>query len=329
MTRRLVVTCWGIFLAIVLVQCSVGKSFENPLGAIPVPDENQQEAAKIALGKEFFFDKDLSVDRTINCAVCHKPGLAFTDGLAVSDGVLGRKSSRNSPTLLNTAYSPTLMFDGVIPSLEMQAVVPIQDHNEMGMNLKELIERLKAKPEYVEAARKIFNRDMDIYVLTRALAAFQRSLYTNDSRFDRYYYGKNERALSASEKRGWKLFSEKLYCTQCHSLPYFTTYKPENNGLYQTYADPGRFRATHDSTDIGKFKVPTLRNIEITGPYMHDGSIEYLEDVVDHYAKGGMNHVNQHPYIQPFTLTNREKKDLVNFLFSLTDMSFFQRFAEQ
>ncbi len=329
MTKKIVLASWGLFLGFILIQCSVTQSFDNPLGPIPVPEDNEQDAAKIALGKEFFFDKDLSVDRTLNCAVCHKPGLAFTDGLKVSDGVLGRKSSRNSPTLLNTAYSPMLMFDGVIPSLEMQAVVPIQDHNEMGMNLKELIERLQAKPEYVEAARKIYNREMDIYVLTRSLAAFQRSLYTNDSRFDRYYYGKNESALSASEKRGWKLFSEKLYCTQCHSLPYFTTYKAENNGLAKNYTDPGRFRATHDSTDIGKFKVPTLRNIEITGPYMHDGSFESLEDVIEHYAKGGAGHVNQHPSIKSFPLSKRDKKDLVNFLYSLTDMSFFQRFAEQ
>lgn len=308
-------------------RCNVSRNISlQPLGTMPHPEDNEMTAEKIALGKEFFFDKRLSLDETISCAVCHKPRLAFTDGLKVSDGIMGRKSNRNSPTLLNAAYLPRIMFDGELTTLEMQSIVPIQEHNEMGMDMKELIKRLKAVPEYQEAAKKVFNRDMDVWVLTRSLAAYQRSLMSDNSPFDRYYYGKQSMAISPSAKRGWKLFSEKLYCTSCHPAPHFTTYKAENNGLYADYgADNGRFRITGDSSDMGKFKVPSLRNIWITDPYMHDGSMEYLEDVIDHYKKGGSKHINQHPVIRSFDLTPREKKDLVNFLYSLTDMSFMER----
>ena len=314
-------------VALLLIKCSVTSTVSLiPLGEMPHPSDNEMSADKIALGKEFFFDKRLSLDESISCAVCHKPGLAFTDGLKVSDGIMGRKSNRNSPTLLNAAYLPKLMYDGELSTLEMQSIVPIQEHNEMGMDMKKLMERLKAVPEYQEAAKKIFNREMDAWVLTRSLAAYQRSLVSDNSPFDQYYYGKNSWAISSSAKRGWKLFSEKLYCTSCHPAPHFTTYKVESNGLYENYgADNGRFRINNDSTEMGKFKVPSLRNIQITDPYMHDGSIESLSEVLDHYSKGGNHHKNQHPVIQPFKLTKGEKKDLINFLYSLTDMSFMER----
>lgn len=321
----------GLFIltiiAFVFTKCNLSRNISlNPLGEAVYPVDNKKDTAKIALGKEFFFDKRLSLDESVSCAVCHKPGLAFTDGLKVSDGIMGRKSNRNSPTLLNAAYLPKLMFDGELTTLEMQSIVPIQEHNEMGMDMKQLIQRLKSVPEYQAAARRVFNRDMDVWVLTRSLAAYQRSLVSDNSPFDQYYYGKKNTAISASAKRGWKLFSEKLYCTSCHPAPHFTTYKVESNGLYADYgADNGRFRINGDSTEMGKFKVPTLRNIQITDPYMHDGSMESLSEVLDHYSKGGNRHVNQHPVIKPFSLTKREKKDLINFLYSLTDMSFMER----
>ena len=315
----------GILTIFIVQSCDATRHPSvQPLGVSPIPNDNLMDEAKIALGKEFFFDKRLSLDQSVSCATCHKAGLAFTDGIPFSDGVLGRKSTRNSPTLLNAAFLPSIMFDGEIPTLEMQAIVPIQDHNEMGMTMKEVMKRLQAIPEYQDAAKKIFNREMDVWVLTRSLAAFQRSLISDNSPFDQYYYGQKKYAINTSAKRGWKLFSEKLHCTQCHTPPHFTTFKPENNGL--TYEnDPGRFRVTHDSTDIGKFKIPSLRNIEVTDPYMHDGRFEYLEDVINHYEKGGSKHKNQSSIIQPFTLTNRERDDLIEFLFSLTDMSFMDR----
>lgn len=317
----------AIFIGFGVMGCnSTAKIDYVVFEEIVYPSDNQPDTAVIALGKELFFDTRLSLDESVSCATCHKPGLAFTDGIPFSDGVQDRKSTRNATTLLNIAYSPKLMFDTEIPSLEMQALVPIQDHNEMGMEIKTLIQKLAAIPEYQAFAKRVFNRDFDAYVLTRSLAAYQRTFISNNSPFDQYYYGKKKWAISPSAKRGWKLFSEELKCTQCHALPYFTNYSAQNNGMTTDYlSDPGRFRVTKDSNDIGKFKVPTLRNIALTDPYFHNGSVDYLEDVLELYAKGGSKHRNQHPAIKPFQMTAKDRKDLVNFLFSLTDDSFMDR----
>jgi cytochrome c peroxidase len=219
------------------------------------------------------------------------------------------------------------MFDAHLTSLEMQVIVPIQEHVEMGMKMSEVIQRLKAVPEYQMAARDIFNRDFDPWVLTRSISAFERTLLSVNSRFDQYYYGKNSKAMTTEEIKGWKLFSEKLYCTSCHPAPYFTTFKAENNGLYKDFGkDEGRFRIHHDSIDIGKFKVPSLRNIELTFPYMHDGSKNSIEEIISHYEKGGMNHWNQNHIITPFKLSAKEKNQLKAFLFALTDTSFMINF---
>lgn len=306
--------------ALVLVKC---KSFtwneSSPLGQVSHPNDNQYDTAKVALGESLFFDTRLSLDETVSCASCHKPGLAFADGKALSDGILGRKTARNSPSILNAAFLTSLMFDGELKTLEMQAIVPIQDHNEMGMEMGALIERLRKVPEYQAAARKIYNRDFDPWVLSRSIAAYERTLISDDSDFDLFYYGKKTHKLSKKQQRGWKLFSEKLRCIQCHSLPHFTNHKVENNGYTPADAeDKGRFRIHGDSSDIGKFKVPSLRNVDFTAPYMHDGKFETLEEVIDFYAAGGRNVLNQSPLIKPFSLTEKEKEELISFLESLT-----------
>ncbi|MCF8416902.1 MAG: cytochrome-c peroxidase, partial [Crocinitomicaceae bacterium] len=280
-------------------------------GNLNTPDDNPNTDAKVELGRKLFFDKRLSLDNTVSCAICHIPAFGFTDRKKVSDGVLGRKTERNSPSLLNAGYLPTVMFDAHLTSLEMQVIVPIQEHVEMGMKMSEVIERLKAVPEYQMAARDIFNRDFDPWVLTRSISAFERTLLSVNSRFDQYYYGKNSKAMTNDEIKGWKLFSEKLYCTSCHPAPYFTTFKAENNGLYKDFGkDEGRFRIHHDSVDIGKFKVPSLRNIELTFPYMHDGSKNSIEEVISDYEKGGMIHWNQNQIITAFKLSTKQKNQL-------------------
>jgi cytochrome c peroxidase len=191
----------------------------------------------------------------------------------------------------------------------------------------DLISRLQAIPEYQNAAKSIFNRDFDAFVLTRSISAFERTLISSNSRFDQYYYYNKSSALNNEEKEGWKIFSDKLYCTKCHPAPYFTIFTAENNGLYVDYGiDQGRFRIHGDSNDIGKFKVPTLRNIELTFPYMHDGSISTIEEVIQHYAKGGKSNDNQSALIKPFKLTEREIRQLKSFLFSLTDTSYMSKF---
>lgn len=297
----------------------------NEFVAVPTPAENPIDSAKITLGKELFFDTRLSLDNTISCATCHKPGFAFTDGLKTSTGINDQKTDRNSPSLLNSGFLKTVMFDAHLKTLELQVIVPLQEPVEMGHNMKVLIPQLRAVPEYQAAAKRIYNRDFDAYVLTRSLAAFERSLISMSAPFDHYIKG-DEKALNTDEKAGWKIFSEKLYCTNCHSPPHFTNHEARNNGLYKDYGtDKGRFRIHLDSSDIGSFKVPSLRNIEITDPYMHDGSMETLEEVIAHYSAGGQRHYLQDKTIVPFELSKKEKKQLIAFLKSLTDLSFLER----
>ena len=290
---------------------------------------NRTVKEKIALGKALFFDKRLSINETVSCANCHVPRFAFTDQKKVSEGVFGRMTTRNSPSILNAGYLPTVMFDGHIEALEKQVIVPIQEHTEMAMDMLTLIKKLRAVPEYQAAAKEIFQRDFDPFVLTRSIAAFERSLISMNSRFDQFYYQNKKNALTQSEVKGWKLFSEKLYCIKCHPAPYFTTYKTENNGLYVNYEleeDKGRFRIHNDTNEIGFFKIPSLRNIELTYPYMHDGSIKTIEEVIYHYINGGKRDKRQSKLIVPFKLKNKEISELKAFLFSLTDTSFLIKF---
>jgi cytochrome c peroxidase len=291
--------------------------------------QNQKNKEKIALGKSLFFDKRLSINETVSCASCHDPRLAFTDQKKVSEGVFGRMTTRNSPSILNAGYLPTVMFEGHLETLEKQVIVPIQEHTEMAMDMLTLIKKLRAVPEYQAAAKEIFQRDFDPFVLTRSIAAFERSLISMNSRFDQFYYQNKKNALTQSEVKGWKLFSEKLYCIKCHPAPYFTTYKTENNGLYVNYEleeDKGRFRIHNDSNDIGFFKIPSLRNSELTYPYMHDGSIKTIEEVILHYMNGGKKDKRQSKLIVPFRLKNNEALELKAFLNSLTDSSFLINF---
>ncbi|MDG1148650.1 MAG: cytochrome c peroxidase [Crocinitomicaceae bacterium] len=293
------------------------------------PVDNESSLEKIELGRALFFDERLSIDNSISCASCHLPELAFTDGKVVSEGVGGRLTARNSPTILNSGYLTTVMFDAHLPTLEMQAIVPIQEHVEMDMDMNALIEKLKAVPEYQAAAKSVFGRDFDPWVLTRSIAAFERSLISNNSRFDRYYYFGDQLALTESEQAGWKLFSEKLYCTECHAPPHFTSFEAENNGLYTDYGeDKGRFRIHNDSLDIGMFKVPSLRNIALTSPYMHDGSMGSLDDVILHYSEGGAGHLLQSDIVKPFELNPHEVVQLKNFLGALTDTSYMINFRD-
>jgi cytochrome c peroxidase len=207
----------------------------------------------------------------------------------------------------------------------LQVIVPIQESTEMGHNMRTLIPILRSVPEYQKAAEEIYGRDFDAWVLTRSIAAFERSLLSMSAPYDHFMNGDSS-ALTKKERAGYKIFSEKLYCTECHVPPNFTNYEARNNGLYMDYgSDKGRFRIKQDSSQIGHFKVPSLRNVEYTTPYMHDGSFASLEQVIDHYAKGGAGHQLQDPLIQPFTLTKKEREALVSFLMTLTDLSFAAR----
>ena len=326
MTKLFGLLASTMILGFIILRCSSGQDFNAGL-VVPTPIDNPQSMAKIALGRQLFFDKRLSLNEMIACASCHDPQKAFTDQLHKSKGINGQLSERNAPSILNAAFLKTAMFDAHLASLELQAIVPIQEPVEMGHNMKLLIQKLRKIPEYQAAAQSIFNRDFDAYVLTRSIAAFERSLLSMNAPFDRYLAGE-KKALTADQKAGWKIFSEKLYCTQCHPAPYFTTYVAANNGLYASYegkSDQGRFRIHHDSTDIGKFKIPSLRNIPLTYPYMHDGSFQSLEQVLAHYQKGAAKNPLQDARITSFTLSPTEKKQLLAFFDALIDTSYLKR----
>jgi cytochrome c peroxidase len=299
----------------------------NATVLVPAPSDNPQNAEKIALGRKLFFDKRLSLDGSISCASCHDPQKAFSDQRTKSIGINGQLSERNAQSILNAAFLKTAMFDAHLATLELQAIVPIQEPVEMGHNMKILIKQLRQIPEYQAAAQAIFGRDFDAWVLTRSLAAFERSLLSMNAPFDQYLAG-NKKAMSKDQLAGWRIFSDELYCTKCHPAPYFTTYEAANNGLYASYegkTDQGRFRIHHDSSDIGKFKIPSLRNLPLTYPYMHDGSINSMEAALEHYQKGGAGHPLQDPQINSFELSTKEKAQLLAFFNALVDTSYLHR----
>ena len=289
------------------------------------PEDNAYSPERWALGKRLFFDPILSVDRTISCGHCHQQTMGFTDGLPVSTGVEGRIGRRNSPSLGNIGYHPYFTREGGVPTLEMQVLVPIQEHDEFDFNIVLAAERLMQDSSYVNQSRAAYNRDPDPFVITRALGNFERTLITGQSPYDQYLNDREAEVLSPAALRGMALFfSDRTSCSECHSGFNFTNYAFENNGLYEDYTDPGRFRLTSSELDRAKFKVPSLRNVGVSGPYMHDGSIGSLEAVVAHYSSGGKDHPNKSPLIRPLLLSGSEQRDLVAFLEALTDQNFLE-----
>jgi len=297
----------------------VPKGFPAPV----FPADNELTAARFELGKRLFYDPVMSRDSSISCASCHAPGRAFSDSVAFSPGAGGAAGKRNAPTLANVAYQPYFTREGGVPTLEMQILVPIQEHNEFDFNLLLIADRLKTDTAYVRMSREAYGRDPDFYIITRGIACFERTLISGQSRYDEFYFSGKTNALSIVEQRGMDLFfSEKTNCSNCHAGFNFSNYAFENNGLYDTYPDAGRFRLTEDSSDIARFKVPTLRNVALTAPFMHDGSLPTLQSVVEHYNSGGKGHPHRSPIVRTLGLSAGELSDLVAFLGSLTDEHF-------
>lgn len=292
---------------------------------VEFPDDNPFSWEKWELGKKLFYDNILSADNNVNCGSCHKIGNAFSDVTATSKGADGADGTRNSPTLVNVAYLPYFTREGGVPTLEMQVLVPIQEHNEFNSNIVEIADKLNAIEAYVNMSQEAFDRNPDPFVITRALATFERTIISGNSDFDKYFYENKTDALTDTERRGMELFmSSKTNCSSCHSGFNFTDNRFTNNGLYETYSDVGRYRLTLQDSDVSVFKVPTLRNIALTSPYMHDGSLKTLDQVVRHYNSGGADHPNKSPLIKPLNLTETEIADLIAFLESLTDVEFTQ-----
>ena len=300
---------------------------EIPTGfpEVDFPDDNAFTQARWELGKKLFFDPVMSSDSTVSCASCHDPALAFSDDVAFSDGVMSRPGTRNAPSLANVAYHPYFTREGGVPTLEMQVLVPIQEHNEFDFNILLIAERLNQQASYLQMSQDAYGRNPDAFTITRSLAVFERSLLSGYSPFDQYVYQNDEEAMTAAALNGMTLFySERTNCSACHSGFNFTDYAFENNGLYEDYTDPGRFRLTGNEADRALFKVPSLRNVELTAPYMHDGSFENLTDIIEHYNNGGKEHPHKNELIQPLNLTETEQSELLEFLKSLTDQAFIE-----
>lgn len=289
---------------------------------MPIDSAKHLTKGRAELGRDLFFDPILSRNLDISCASCHLTNLAFSDGLKTSIGTEGRLHDRNSPTLFNVAWQPYLFMDGGNPSLESQVIGPIEEHREMDLPFTEAIARVAADAKYPARFQEVFALPVSAYTLTLAIATYERTLVSYKSAFDQYYYYGDSSALNSAEKRGLELFtSSALNCVSCHQFPMTTDFSFQNNGLYADYSsDLGRARVTNNLMEHeGQFKVATLRNIALTAPYMHDGSLATLSEVIDHYASGGSQHPLKSDLIKGFSISAADKAALITFLESLTD----------
>ena len=278
------------------------------------PKDNPQTAAKVALGRHLFFDKRLSSDNTISCASCHDPAKGWSNGERFATGVGGQVGGRSAPTIINATYNMFQFWDGRSGSLEDQALGPIQNPIEMGMTLPEVVKKLNAIPGYRDQFQKVFGSDVTAENIGRAIAAYERTVLSGDAPFDRFVAG-DKQALSEGAQRGKNLFFGQAHCSACHTGPGFTDHAFHNLGVgHGKEFDRGRNVVSKVVGDTGSFKTPGLRDIAKTGPYMHDGSLKTLEDVVDYYDKGGTPNDYLDEEIFELKLTKEQKADLVLFL---------------
>jgi cytochrome c peroxidase len=287
-----------------------------------------EPADQVALGKRLFFDPILSRNRTISCATCHRQEFAFADTSALSLGVLGRKGKRNTPSAMNVLLQNSFFWDGRAKTLEEQALIPIANPDEMDLPIDVAVKRLTSNRSYRASFRQVFGQLPNKTNLARALAAFQQTLETNESPFDDWRLNDNEIAVSESAKRGFALFNGKAKCVECHFGANFNSSEFRNIGLFdgKTLADSGRAAITKKASDLGKFKIGSLRNVALTAPYMHNGMFKTLTQVIDYYDEPDKvvpDAINRDPLLaKPLGLTTQEKKDLEAFLRSLTDKRF-------
>lgn len=328
------------------------------LPAVPVPDNNPLTADKVSLGRKLFYDRRLSLNNTFSCAMCHIPEQGFTSNeMATAVGVEGRTVRRNAPTIYNSAYARTLFHDGRENTLEQQVWLPLLAHNEMANpSIGYVIDKIKNSGDYNDLFKKVFGKAPDMESLGMAIASYERTLNSANSPFDRWYYGKDRQALDARAQRGFKLFTGKANCSSCHAVTaehaLFTDNSLHNTGIGYAVAmgktensqrvqvapgvylevaaslidavseakpnDLGRYEVTQDPADRWKYKTPSLRNVSLTAPYMHNGFFQTLRQVIEFYNRGGIANENLDPVIKPLALTAREIDDLKAFLNALT-----------
>jgi cytochrome c peroxidase len=291
----------------------------------PIPEPYASEAPTLpetpawspemaALGKRLFYEKSLSRDASVSCATCHDPAHAFSDGLPLARGVRGQVGPRNTPTIVNRGIGRYQFWDGRASTLEEQALGPIQAAGEMDLTIPEAVSRLGQDASYREAFQRVFSAEPSADRLAQAIAAYERTIYSVDAPFDRFLAGEVD-AMGPEARRGLTVFGGKARCGECHTGPSFTDELFHTLGLGH---DAGRGGVTKTATENGAFKTPTLREIAKTAPYMHDGSLATLEEVVEYYDRGGTPHPNLSPKITKLGLTAQEKLDLVAFLRALS-----------
>ena len=309
---------WGLVVVVLVSASTVLPAFDEvPQGLLTVrhPKDNPPTAAKIALGKQLYWDKRLSRDNTISCASCHDPQKGWSNGEQFATGVDGRKGGRNAPTVLNTAYNRFQFWDGREPTLEAQALGPIQNPIEMNMTLEEVIAKLNAIEGYQGQFQSVFGTDVTSQGIAKAIGAYERTVLTGDAPYDRFKAG-DKTALSEAAQRGMQIFFNKAVCSACHAGRNFTDGGFHNVGIGMDKPNPdlGRVAVSKLAGDRGSFKTPTLRDIAKSGPYMHDGSLKTLEDVIENYNKGSIKNPYLDEEIFPLNLTDQQKSDLITFL---------------
>jgi len=311
----------------------VGKTIQikAPLGLppVPIPADNPLTEETIALGRRLYYDPQLSADGTISCASCHAPQFAFSDEHRVSTGVGNKTGTRHSPTVINSAYNSLQFWDGRAPSLEEQAKGPMANPVEMAHSLDGVVKHLQADPKYLALFKKAWGTDqINIDLVAKSIASFERTVIAGDSPFDRFYYGHDKKALSPAAQRGLTIFTnpKKANCEVCHIIgktsALFTDNKFHNLGIGAdtrgNLNDVGRFSETKKLEDMGAFKTPTLRNLDHRAPFMHDGSFPTVKDALAHYIGGGNlnDHLDKQIHALDF-LTFDERDDLLQFLDAL------------
>lgn len=321
----MVIRCFSSFLRftllVFLLSFSSVVSAQVPLGTpdeddIEYPDDESHEEEEIELGKKLYFDTRLSLNQNQSCATCHNPDLGFGDGLRFSLGTVGSAVGRNTPHIYNLAWNTIFMWDGRKMSLDEQALGPIEAAGEMGLPLDQVVGRLSPVPYYKKTFEEIYEDGLTVENVGRAIAAFERTIISDNSPYDQYIAG-NKSAMSPAAIRGLALYEGKANCTKCHDGPNFTDQSFHNIGVKGD--DPGRAEIVGDKTLHKAFKTPGLRNVALTAPYMHDGSEGTLEDVIEFYNRGGDDKEGISNLIEPLELTPEEVRDLVAFLGALTD----------
>lgn len=315
-----------------------------PLGLIEpdIPKESPLTEQAVKLGEKIFFDKRLSSPPGMSCGTCHDPSHGFAEERSISLDAQSKRLRRNAPSILNSGYLTSLGWDGKFKSLEAQVIEPFSENGDFRISIEEVLLRIEQFPDYDGLFIEAFGGGLSAASIARALASYERSLVSAGTAFDKYLFGNDESALTAAEKRGFQLFTGKASCIACHDVFHpltnplggqiatFTDNRFHNLGVGYSNGkmpDAGRYYVSRDKADWGAFKTPSLRNVQLTAPYMHDGSLATLEDVVEFYNKGGTSNPNLSPGIGPLYLNSQEKADLVSFLKSLTDPTYLEPYS--